>query len=226
MWVIGVSSVSPSRSSSSAKLLVLMKAPVLTSRNAGLFFTGEKTCTGQFKQQHLTAAHMDLWNTVHFKRMLKTKVATKTANKTEFTKTKILTLPLPKAFELLVKINILLLFFCCSYSWYTRTFRIYIYIYIYGGFNALFRDNLVVPSHTKAQGHLIFELRVRTGAKISSSSQTRFLLGRLIHKTSDIESFTGRVTWRSSLSQIQEIRESVIVFIFKLRLWNSVRYSC
>lgn len=42
MWVIGVNSVSPSRSSSSAKLLVLMKGPVFTSKNVGLFFTARK----------------------------------------------------------------------------------------------------------------------------------------------------------------------------------------
>lgn len=110
MWVIGVSSVSPSRSSSSAKLLVLMKGPVFTSRNAGLFFTVEKTCRQQFKQELLTAAHLDPWNTVHFKRISKTKVATKIVCTAEFTKNKTLTLSLPKTFEFLVKIKTSILF--------------------------------------------------------------------------------------------------------------------
>lgn len=41
-WVMGVSSVSPSRSRSSAKLFVLKKWGVLTSSSVGLFLTVEK----------------------------------------------------------------------------------------------------------------------------------------------------------------------------------------
>lgn len=41
-WVMGVSSVSPSRSRSSAKLLVLVNWAVLTSSSVGLFFTAGK----------------------------------------------------------------------------------------------------------------------------------------------------------------------------------------
>lgn len=74
MWVIGVNSVSPSRSSSSAKLLVLMKGPVFTSKNVGLFFTVRKYADNGYSDSIQLFPKMtyclDFLNTVHFNRIL------------------------------------------------------------------------------------------------------------------------------------------------------------